>query len=132
MKGKYSWIMLVLASIIIEQSLSSAYCAEETTRITTSIEIRHVQPLLRRVSHQIDGGFTRADADHLADEIRSIHSETPMTWTYTVRSKGLEYPLQVRVLLDELGTVDLDFSTSPVLAPLLRSAVDSYLNAHNL
>ena len=36
----------------------------------------------------------------------------------------------IRALLDDLGMIDLDFATTPELAPAVRSAVDSYLNGH--
>lgn len=106
--------------------------ATETERITTSVEIRHVQPLLRRVSHVAGQGFERLEADKLAARIRTMPANQPMSWSYTVKFHGAEQPLQVRALLDELGTVDLDFSTSPVLASALRLDIDNYLNAHNL
>ena len=32
------------------------------------------------------------------------------------------------VLLDDLGTLDMDFSTSSEIAPRVRTAVDSYIN----
>lgn len=106
--------------------------AADATRITTSVEIKHVQPLLRRVAHVMDQGFTRTEADKLAAEIRAMPAEQPKSWSYQVRYEGGMYPLEIRALLDELGTVDLDFATSPALARALRTDLDAYLNSHNL
>lgn len=106
--------------------------AADATRITTSVEIKHVQPLLRRVAHLMDQGFTRTEADKLAAEIRAMPAEQPKSWSYQVRYEGAMHPLEIRALLDELGTVDLDFATSPALAPVLRTDLDAYLNSHNL
>jgi hypothetical protein len=106
--------------------------AADATRITTSVEIKHVQPLLRKVAHLMKQGFTRTEADKVAAEIRAMPAEQPMSWSFQVRFEGVIYPLQIRALLDELGTVDLDFATSPALATALRTDVDAYLNSHNL
>ena len=124
-KSLIAAIMFLLASI-------SPIMAADATRITTSVEIKHVQPLLRRVAHLMDQGFTRADADKVAAEIRTMPSEQPKSWSFQVRHEGGMHPLEIRALLDELGTVDLDFSTSPVLASSLRTDIDAYLNSHNL
>ena len=125
-------ILLLSASIMCCFSVIPQLEGAEAARITTSVEIRHVQPLLRRVAHVLQGGFERADADRLAAEIRKMPANQPMSWSFTVHYHGGDHPLQVRALLDELGTVDLDFATSAGLAPVLRNDVDTYLNAHNL
>ena len=127
-----SLIMALFSVMTLALSGIRSVEADEAARITTSVEIRHVQPLLRRVAHVLQGGFGRAEADRLAAEIRTMPANQPMSWSFTVRYHGGDHPLQVRALLDELGTVDLDFATSPGLAPALRSDVDAYLNAHNL
>ena len=124
--------MSLIAAIMLALLLFSPGHAADAERITTSLEIRHVQPLLRKIAHALNGGFGRAEADRLAAEIRTMPANKPTGWTFTVRYHGAEHPLQVRALLDELGTVDLDFATSAMLAPVLRADVDSYLNAHNL
>jgi hypothetical protein len=124
--------MRLFVVIALLFSVNGAVSAAENARITTSVEIRHVQPLLRKVAHGLEGGFQRAEADRLAAEIRTMPANQSMSWSFTVRYRGVDHPLQVRALLDELGTVDLDFATSAALAPVLRSGVDTYLNAHNL
>ena len=106
--------------------------AADSVRITTSVELRHVQPLLRRVAHVLETGFGRSDADGVASEVRVMPADQPMSWSFTVRYRRASHPLQVRALMDELGTVDVDFSTSAELAPVLRAEVDAYLNSHGL
>ena len=124
-----------MATFSVIMSLSVLNCpvlAADAKRITTSVELRHVQPLLRRVASPLQGGFGRGEADKLAAEIRAMPANQPMSWSFNVRYRNAEYLLQVRALLDELGTVDLDFSASGELVSALRSNVDAYLNSHNL
>jgi len=130
--SRKSAFLAIIASIMLPFAAISVATAADGERITTSLEIRHVQPLLRRITHVLNGGFERADADRLAAEIRAMRSNQPMSWSFTVKYRGAEHPLQVRALLDDLGTVDLDFTTSATLATALRVDIDAYLNAHNL
>jgi hypothetical protein len=46
--------------------------------------------------------------------------------------QGGSRPLRIRALLDDLGNVDLDFSTTPDVAPQIRRGVDGYLNSRGL
>jgi hypothetical protein len=123
---------LLIASICVALSAIVPVLAADDQRITTSVEIKHVQPLLRRVAHVLEQGFSRSDADRLAAEIRAMPADQSRSWTFKVSYQHVEHPLEVRALLDELGTVDLDFSTSAALGKVLRTDVDAYLNAHNL
>ena len=122
----------LMASICIVLSAFVPTSAAEEQRITTSVEIKHVQPLLRRVAKALEQGFSRSDADRVAAEIRAMPADKSRSWTFKVTYQHVEHPLEIRALLDELGTVDLDFSTSAALGKVLRTDVDAYLNAHNL
>jgi hypothetical protein len=124
----YGLFVVIMSSLVANNPVDAA----EAARITTSVELRHVQPLLRRVATPLQSGFGRSEADRVAAEIRKMPANQPVSWTFTVRYRGSEYALEIRALLDELGTVDLDFATSQDLAPVLRIDVDGYLNAHNL
>lgn len=128
-KTSIKWPFVLIMCLL---SLFGPLYAADGMRITTSLEIRHVQPMLRRIASALQGGFQRAEADRVAAEIRTMPANQPTSWSFTVRYHGSDHPLQVRALLDELGTVDLDFATSAELAPALRTNVDAYLNAYNL
>lgn len=121
-----------IAMILLLCSANGLVSAADAVRITTSVELRHVQPLLRRVAHVLDTGFGRSDADGISSEVRVMPADQPKSWGFTVRYRRASHPLQIRALMDELGTVDLDFSTSAELAPVLRAEVDAYLNSHGL
>jgi hypothetical protein len=114
--------------LLIAVSWSAAAAADELTRITSSFEYKYATPVLTRVSHQFSGGFARADVERLVKELETIPADQPRTWEFQVRYKGQTYPLQIHVLLDDLGTLDMDFSTSAEIAPRVRTAVDSYIN----
>jgi hypothetical protein len=118
------------ASIVLLVALSWAAAAatDELTRITSSFEYKYASPVLTRVSRQFSGGFARADVERLVKELQTLPADQPQTWEFQVRYKGQTYPLQIHVLLDDLGTLDMDFSTSPEIAPRVRNAVDSYIN----
>jgi hypothetical protein len=103
--------------------------AADSVRITTSFEAKYTEAVLRQVARVVDSGFTRGDADRLAREIDGMKADQPMTWQLQVAYQGGTHPLQLRALLDDLGMVDLDFTTTAALAPALRAAVDGYLNA---
>lgn len=106
--------------------------AADGGRITTSVELKHVQPLLRRVARLTEKGFGRAEADRVSAEIRAMPANQPRSWSFQIQYEQGNYPLEVRALLDELGTVDLDFATQGSLTAAVRNEVDTYLNAHNL
>ena len=131
-RSRKSLNFLLIASICFVLSAIVPVQAADEQRITTSVEIKHVQPLLRRVAKALEQGFSRSDADRVAAEIRAMPADQSRSWTFKVSYQHVEHPLEIRALLDELGTVDLDFSTSAVLGKVLRTDVDAYLNAHNL
>jgi hypothetical protein len=118
------------ASIVLLIAISwmAVAATDELTRITSSFEYKYASPVLMRVSHQFSGGFARADVERLVKELQTIPADQPRTWEFQVRYKGQAYPLQIHVLLDDLGTLDMDFSTSAEIAPRVRTAVDSYIN----
>lgn len=114
--------------LLISGSWVATAAAEDLTRITSSFEYRYANPVLIRVSRQFSGGFARADVERLVNELKVLPADQPKTWEFQVRYKGQTYPLQIHVLLDDLGTLDMDFSTSSEIAPRVRTAVDSYIN----
>jgi hypothetical protein len=127
-------ILWLSAAIIgLPPSLASAQelAAPASGRVTTSFELKAAEAVLKKVSRIFTGGFERAQAEQLARDIAAMKSETPMSWDFRVLYKGVEHPLRVKALIDDLGMVDLDFTTSPDLAPLVRAAVDGYLNGRN-
>lgn len=122
--------MLIAAAIL---SLSSPiFAGDELVRVTTSFDVRHVGAVLRQVSKLFNGGFERRQADQLAHEIDTLKADQPRVWDYQVPWQGGTRPLRIRALLDDLGNVDLDFSTTPDLATQIRRGVDGYLNSRGL
>jgi hypothetical protein len=114
--------------LLISVSWTTTATADELTRVTSSFEYKYASPVLTRVSRQFSGGFARADVERLVKELQTLLADQPRTWEFQVRYKGQTYPLQIHVLLDDLGTLDMDFSTSAEIAPRVRTAVDSYIN----
>ncbi len=100
------------------------------TRVTTSFDVRHAAAVLRAASRPLAGGFARSDAERVSHDIDGLKADQPRVWRYEVQYQGRSQPLEIRALLDDLGMIDLDFATSAELAPVLRSAVDGYLNSH--
>ena len=105
--------------------------AADSVRIITSFEAKYTEAVLRQVTRVVTEGFTRADASEVARAIDGMKADQPMTWQFQVSYQGATHPLQMRALLDDLGMVDLDFATTPALAPALRAAVDGYLNSRS-
>ena len=105
--------------------------AADSVRITTSFEAKYTEAVLRQVTRVVTEGFTRADASEVARAIDGMKADQPMTWQFQVSYQGATHPLQMRALLDDLGMVDLDFATTPALAPAHRAAVDGYLNSRS-
>ncbi|MFM2288940.1 MAG: hypothetical protein RL684_2083 [Pseudomonadota bacterium] len=99
------------------------------TRVTTSFDVRHAAAVLRAASRPLASGFSRADAERVSHDIDSLKADQPKVWHFDVHYQGKAQPLEIRALLDDLGMIDLDFATSAELAPVLRGAVDAYLNS---
>jgi hypothetical protein len=129
----FAGIMLA-SSLFVGADYRSVAVAEEPAlvRVTSSFELKHAGAVLRQVSKLFSGGFARGDADTLAHNIDALKADQPQAWRYTVTYQGAGYPLEVRARLDDLGMLDLDFSTTAALAPAVRKAVDGYLNARGL
>ena len=129
-------IALPSAAIIVDQlGNGAAQAAESTnapglTRVTTSFDVRHAAAVLKAASRPLSGGFGRAEAERVSHEIDGLKADQPKVWRFDVQYQGRPQPLEIRALLDDLGMIDLDFATSAELAPVLRSAVDAYLNSH--
>jgi len=100
----------------------------DSARITSSLELKQVAGLLRQVARPFSGGFSRVEADGLAREIDGLRPDQPRSWSYKVTYMNGVYDLQIRVLLDDLGMVDVDFIAEQTIAPAVRAAVDGYLN----
>jgi hypothetical protein len=110
--------------------LSPAILADqELTRVTTNMDARDVGAVLRQVSKLFDGGFERHQADELASAIDKLKADQPQVWQYEVVWQGSMYPLKIRALVDDLGNVDLDFSTQGSLAAKIRQSVDTPRNS---
>jgi hypothetical protein len=122
------WHRSSVIALVLSLSSGSLAFADDLTRVTSSFEYRYAGPVLTRVARIFSGGFARADAERLVNELKTLPADQPKTWEFQVRYKGQLYPLQIHVLLDDLGTLDMDFATSPEVAPKLRSVVDSYIN----
>jgi hypothetical protein len=122
----------VLALALIVCLSSPIRASDELVRVTTSFDVRHVGAVLKQVSKLFHVGFRRGDAERLAREINALKADQSQVWDYQVDWQGSTRPLRIRALLDDLGNVDLDFSTTPDLAPKIRHGVDGYLNARGL
>ena len=122
----------VMAAALILCLSSSIRADEELARVTTSFDLRHVGAVLRQVSKLFDSGFQRPQADQLARDIDALKADQPKVWDYQVTWQGGSRPLKIRALIDDLGNVDLDFSTTPDLARQIRRGVDGYLNSRGL
>jgi hypothetical protein len=130
-KPRRSALILTLSASIIALSLATAPSpawSAEPVRVTTSFDAKYTPAVLRQVARLFEAGFGRAEAERVARDIDALRADQPRAWQFTVQYRGQQQPLQVHALLDDLGMIDLDFATSPELAPMVRAAVDGYLN----
>jgi len=112
-------------------------------RVTTSFDAKYAAAILREVAHRLksasvavaatgearsDPDFDSHQANRVAQDIDVMKADQPKTWHFVVRSVAQAHPLEIRALLDDLGMLDLDFATDAQLAPMVRAAVDGYLN----
>jgi hypothetical protein len=124
-------IMLAMAANV-GQMVRADTDPASSVRITSSFEYKYTGAVLKKVAKLFKSGFVRSDAEKLLSDIAALPAEQAKVWDYQVLYKGKPYPLQVRVLIDDLGTLDMDFVTDPALAPAVRDAVDGYLNGRGL
>jgi hypothetical protein len=119
----------LIASLLCWILVPAAFSAD-TTRVTSSFDARHAGAVLRQVSKALNGGFDRAAADKIAHDIDTMKADKPMTWQFQVKYRQSSGNLEIRALLDDLGMLDLDFTSYPEAIPAIRAAVDGYLNSH--
>jgi hypothetical protein len=127
-------LALTAANVLLFASIAPEIAAagDAPSRVTTSFELKHTEAVLKRVAKVFSAGFDRAEAERLAKEIAAMPADSPKAWDYPTLYKGASQPLHIKALLDDLGMVDLDFATTAEVAPLVRAAVDGYLNSRNL
>jgi len=118
-----AYVPLLFAANFAEQAQ-----AAELVRVTTSFDVKYASAVLRLVSRVPNGGFGKGELERITHEIDTLRADQPKTWRLTVQYQGQPQPLEIRALLDDLGMIDLDFATTPALAPVIRTAVDGYLN----
>ncbi len=130
-------IRVVLAAITLPLGgavlLSGANFAEqaqaaELVRVTTSFDVKYAPAVLRLVARVPTGGFGKGELERITREIDGLRADQPRNWQLVVQYQGQPQPLEIRALLDDLGMIDLDFATTPAMAPAIRTAVDGYLN----
>ena len=126
--GRSSLIVTLTAAFlaIISAQLSSA---GDSVQVTTSFNARYANAVLHQVSRLFGGGFGAAEANRVSQDINALRADQSRTWRFTVQYHGKTEPLEIRAALDDLGSVDLDFSASPDAAPEVRGAVDRYVNS---
>jgi hypothetical protein len=129
---RFTAIMLLSAVIIGIGAAPRRLQAADSVRVTTSFEVKHTGAVLKQVAKLFPSGFGRTAAERLAREIDALKANQPRVWDFSVVYRGAAHPLQVRAQIDDLGMIDLDFATSAELAPLVRRAVDNYLNSQGL
>jgi hypothetical protein len=98
--------------------------AEDLTRVSTSVELKKVAPVLRRIAKVYSKGFGRSEAAQLAQQIDALPVDRERTWDFAVEREKAASTLHVRALLDNLSMVDLDFSTDAAAAARIRKAID--------
>jgi hypothetical protein len=128
----FSSIAALFAAIMMLFALNVpvvAY-AGDPGRVTTSFDVKYASAVLHQVARLFSAGFDRNAADQVSRDIDALKADQPKNWQFSVQYQGRPQHLEIRALLDDLGMIDLDFATSPELAPAVRGAVDSYLNGH--
>ena len=131
-KVRSSSFAVLFAAIMMALSVNmpTSALAADPGRVTTSFDVKYAAAVLRQVAHLFAGGFDRSAADRVSQEIDALKADQPKVWQFTVQYQGKPQHLEIRALLDDLGMIDLDFSTAPELAPAVRNSVDTYLNGH--
>jgi hypothetical protein len=100
----------------------------EPERATTSFDARFSSAVLHQVARLFTAGFGRAEADQVSKGIDGLKADQTQEWKFQVQYQGKPDTLQIRAQMDDLGMVDLDFTTGHEAAAAVRSSVDAYLN----
>ncbi len=124
-----SSVIGVLMAAILCLFLAQRAWAADPVRVTTSFDAKYAPAVLRLVSRLYTGGFGAAEVSRVELDIAALKADHPKAWHFNVQYQGKTEPLEIRALMDDLGSIDLDFSASPDAAPALRAAVDNYLNS---
>jgi hypothetical protein len=103
--------------------------AADLVPVTTSFDAKYANTVLHLVSRVFNGGFGLAEANRVNQDISALKADQSRTWRFTVQYHGKSEPLEIRAAMDDLGSIDLDFSASPDAAPEVRAAVDRYVNS---
>lgn len=122
--------MIVTLTVGLGAIISAQFAsAGDSVRVTTSFNAKYANAVLHQVSRLFAGGFGSAEANRVSQDINALKADQSRTWRFTVRYRGKAEPLEIRAAMDDLGSVDLDFSASPDAAPEVRGAVDRYVNS---
>jgi hypothetical protein len=126
----YAAIVLPMAAIFALSLGNGAQQAQaaELVRVTTSFDVKYASAVLRLVARIPSGGFGQGELERITREIDALRADQPRSWQLTVQYQGQPQLLEIHALLDDLGMIDLDFASTPALAPAIRKAVDGYLN----
>jgi hypothetical protein len=103
--------------------------AADTVSVTTSFNARYAGAVLHQVCRVYSSGFGPAEANRVNQDINALKADQSRTWRFAVQYHGKSESLEIRAAMDDLGSIDLDFSASPAAAPDVRAAVDSYVNS---
>lgn len=117
--------MCAFMAVLAAQSAPAA----DSVSITTSFDAKYANAVLHQVSRVYSGGFGAAEANQVNQGINALKADQSRSWRFTVQYKGRTEALEIRAAMDDLGSVDLDFSASAAAAPEVRAAVDRYLNS---
>ena len=99
-------------------------------RVTSSVESKYANAMLRQVAKLFSAGFSRREAESIAHQIDALPADQKQLWEFQVVYKGVGYSLQIRARVDDFGMLDLDFYVPAAIAKPVRSAVDDFLNKH--
>jgi hypothetical protein len=99
-------------------------------RVTSSVESKYANAMLRQVAKLFSGGFVRREAESIAHQIDALPADQKQLWQFLAVYKGVGYLLQIRARVDDFGMLDLDFYVPEAISKPVRSAVDDYLNKH--
>lgn len=97
--------------------------AQEAVNVRANIELEGCEALLKKIARLFKSGFDRSEAEALFRAIDALPTEQAGSWRYEVVHDGVASTLAVRATIDELSMVDLDFETTPTVAPLIRRIV---------